>query len=358
MIEIQIKRNLPGFNLDVVVCVNQEILAILGPSGSGKTMTLRCIAGLDRPDEGFIKLNDRVLFDSESKINVPARARKIGFVFQNYALFPHLNVCENIAYGINSLEKNSADEKIEQLMQRMHIADLGHRYPHQLSAGQQQRVALARAIAPGPDVLLLDEPFSALDTPRRERLEYELLMLQQYYQGDILFVTHDLAQGYKLGSRIAVFNKGRIVQCGPKNEVIFNPADRSVARLTGVKNMMEGIVVEKMDRQNTRVKVPQLEKPLRVAGGNHVDSQVGQAVTIGIRPEYISIANGQQENIIPCNITQLITGVTDMHVHFNAVTDAEKKYTIEAKLPWSTAPEVSSCEKCYLYLPPEHLMIL
>jgi molybdate transport system ATP-binding protein len=180
--EVNIKRKLPGFTLDVSFCANQEILAILGPSGSGKTMTLQCIAGLTEPDEGYIKLNDKILFNSISKINLTPQMRKVGFVFQNYALFPHISVYDNIAFGIRHLPKSEIKERIFNLLNKMNINELAYRYPKQLSGGQQQRVALARAIAPEPDILLLDEPFSALDTQVKERLEIELLSLQIFLQ--------------------------------------------------------------------------------------------------------------------------------------------------------------------------------
>jgi molybdate transport system ATP-binding protein len=181
LLEVAITRTLPEFRLDIKLSVNREILSVLGASGSGKTMTLLCIAGLLRPDQGFIRLNGRTLFSSESKIALPPQKRKIGFVFQNYALFPHLTVEENIAYGIGNLTKKEQAKKVAELLEIIHIPGLKKRYPAELSSGQQQRVALARAVAPEPEALLLDEPFSALDSFRRERLEFELLNLQKYY---------------------------------------------------------------------------------------------------------------------------------------------------------------------------------
>ena len=139
--------------------MDQEIMAILGPSGCGKTMTLKCIAGLMTPDQGKIILNEQALFDSQQGINLPARERNIGFLFQNYALFPHLTVHENIAFGIKSLPAAQRNERVQQLLSKVRMERFGHRYPAQLSGGQQQRVALARALAPEPEVLLLDEPF-------------------------------------------------------------------------------------------------------------------------------------------------------------------------------------------------------
>jgi molybdate transport system ATP-binding protein len=150
MLEVRLKKKLPGFSLDVSFSANHEILAILGPSGSGKTMTLQCIAGLLKPDEGYIKLNDKVLLDSDKGTNLPAQMRKVGFVFQNYALFPHLTVNQNIGYGIRHLPAQEINNRVTELLDKMNIQKLGHRYPKQLSAGQQQRVAVARALATEP----------------------------------------------------------------------------------------------------------------------------------------------------------------------------------------------------------------
>lgn len=357
MLEVKIKRALDGFNLDVAFSVNKEILSILGPSGSGKTMTLLCIAGLIKPDEGYIKLNGRVLFDSDNDICLPAQIRKIGFVFQNYALFPHLTIADNIAYGIRHLSRQVIKDRVAQLLDKIHISGLGHRYPGELSSGQQQRVALARAIAPDPEVLLLDEPFSALDTPRRERLEYELLALHQFYKGDILFVTHDLAQGYKLSARLAIYESGRMVQCDSKHEVISAPNNRTVARLIGVKNILEGHIV-RIDHPNVWVSVPELGEPLRVDTGKHMNVSIDQQVTIGIRPEYIRVADIQGENTISCQVGRLVEGVAIVHCHFHADCDVNRRYRFEVNLPASIIQTIPEGRPCYLRLPPERLVIV
>ncbi len=357
MLEVKVKRALEGFDLDVAFSVNQEILSILGPSGSGKTMTLMCIAGLIRPDAGNIRLNGRVLFDSENGICLPARMRKIGFVFQNYALFPYLTVAENIAYGIQNLSKQAIRDKVAQLLEIIHIPDLSHRYPRELSSGQQQRVALARAIAPEPEVLLLDEPFSALDTPRRERLEYELLALQQFYKGDILFVTHDLAQGYKLGSRIAVYEAGRVVQCDSKHKVIASPANRTAARLTGVKNLMEGHIT-RIENSDVWALIPELGEPLRVVTEKATNISTNQPVTIGIRPEHIQITDHPGENMVLATLKRAVEGVTVINCYFRASTDAAPRHELEASLSKSDALHIQEGQSYYLYLPPERLAII
>jgi molybdate transport system ATP-binding protein len=357
VLKVKVKKSFPGFSLEVDFSVNEEILAILGPSGSGKTMTLKCIAGLLPPDEGHIELNGKVLFDSASRINLPPQQRKIGFVFQNYALFPHLTVNENTAYGIRHRPRHEVNARVSLLLEKMHIPGLGERYPRQLSSGQQQRVALARALSHEPEVLLLDEPFSALDTPRRERLELELLALQHFYRGDILFVTHDLAQGYKLGSRMAVYEAGRLVQLDSKHNVIASPTNRTAARLTGVKNLIEGHVTRIKDSE-VWVMVPELKEPLRIMAEKAKNITPNQPVTIGIRPEYIQITDHPGENTILGMLSRIVEGVTTISYYFRAHTDAAARYELEASLAKPGAPDILEGQSYYLYLPAERLVII
>jgi len=356
MLEVKVKKSLRGFNLDVDFSVDQEILAILGPSGAGKTMTLQCIAGLMKPDEGYIRLNDTILLDTSRKIDIPARRRSVGFVFQNYALFPHMTVADNIAYGIHHLQKEEQRQRVSALLEIMRMRDLGHRYPGQLSAGQQQRVALARAIAPEPQVLLLDEPFSALDSQVKERLELELINLQEFYKGNILFVTHNLAEGYKLASRIAVYESGRVVQCDTREHVIESPSSRIVARLTGVRNMMRGVITSVGDR-SIQVKVPELGGILRVS--TSADGLgINQEVTVGIRPEYVRLIDEPRENTYRCRADRVIEGVSLVECFFHADTSTSDGHWIEVSYHKTHMPQVCQGHECYVYLPPEHITLI
>jgi molybdate transport system ATP-binding protein len=357
MLEVRVKRKLSGFTLDVAFSVNQEILAILGPSGSGKTMTLQCIAGLLRPDEGYVKLNDKVLLDSANGINLPAPLRKVGFVFQNYALFPHLTVDQNIGFGIRHLPRKEIKEKVTGLKDKMNIQKLGDRFPKQLSAGQQQRVAVARALAPEPEVLLLDEPFSALDSLVKERLQLELQTLQRFFKGNTLFVTHDLAEGYKLSSKIAVFESGRIVQHDLKENVIACPSNHTVARLVGFKNLMEGRVVEVRDSQ-ALIAVPDLGGPVRAIYQNHRNLVADQHVTVGIRPEYIRLQEQPGENIFLSTVDRVVEGVTanNYYFHVNSVGATRHYIMVISSTPDSSF--LRQGQSSYLYLPPEHVVII
>ncbi len=357
MLEVDIKKFLPGFKLDVNFSINQEILAILGPSGSGKTMTLQCIAGLIQPDEGYIKLNDKVLLNSARGIRLKPKARGVGLVFQNYALFPHLTAEDNIAYGINYLPKVELKTRVSELMEKMHITGLGHRYPRQLSAGQQQRVALARAIAPEPEALLLDEPFSALDSQVKERLELELMNLQNFYNGNILFVTHDLSEGYKLASKIAIYESGHIVQCSDKNRVIESPNNRTVARLTGVRNIMRGSI-ETISGSTVRLTVPELSGSLNITISETAGFAVKQNVTIGIRPEYIHIVDRPGENTFQCYVDRIVDGVSLINCYFFTRGENADRHWIEVSLHKMHAPLINEGHDCYLYLPPEYVVII
>lgn len=187
---VKIFKHLAEFDLDVEFEVNQKVMGLMGASGSGKSMTLKCIAGIETPDKGKIILNDKVLFDSEKKINIPIQKRNVGYLFQNYALFPNMSVHDNIMCGLKAHKISDMEEKIDTVLKQFHITELKERYPNQLSGGQKQRVALARLVAYDPDVLLFDEPFSALDEDLKEGLMKELKSVLSVDK-PVIFVSHN-----------------------------------------------------------------------------------------------------------------------------------------------------------------------
>ena len=235
-LEVAIEKKVSGFRLAVEFTTDGAPLGLLGPSGSGKTMTLRAIAGLETPDRGRIVLHGRVLFDSEQHIDVPARARRIGLLFQNYALFPHLTVAENVAFGLRDLPHVERNRRIAEQLAAAHLDNLSERYPATLSGGEQQRVALARALAIEPVALLLDEPFSALDTHLRSALERQLREMLASYSGSTLFVSHNLEEAYRVCEKLVVLAQGSVAAQGPKEEIFRHPPTLEVARVTGCKN--------------------------------------------------------------------------------------------------------------------------
>ena len=233
---LNIFKPLSGFALDVGFEIGSEVLGILGASGSGKSMTLGCIAGLETPNIGKIVVNGRVLFDSAKGINVPSKDRKIGFLFQNYALFPHLTVAQNIAFGLQHLSESEQTRRVTEQLILVQMSGLENRYPQELSGGQQQRVALARAIATSPELLLLDEPFSALDTHLRSQLERELMQTLANYDGITLFVSHNLEEVYRVCKNLLVLDEGRAIAFDTKEHIFDRPRNVTVAQLTGCKN--------------------------------------------------------------------------------------------------------------------------
>lgn len=210
MLEVQIYKKLAEFDLDVSFQVDDNILGFMGASGSGKSMTLKCIAGIETPDQGRIILNGRVLFDSEKKINVPIQKRNVGYMFQSYALFPNMNVYENISVGLRARKVKDVDIVVQKVMQQFRIFELASRYPKQLSGGQRQRVALARLMAYEPDVLLLDEPFSALDEDLKKDLLQELKSELQISK-PVIFVSHDKEEVNKLCDLKYKIKQGEII---------------------------------------------------------------------------------------------------------------------------------------------------
>ena len=210
MLEVQIYKKLAEFDLDVSFQVNDNILGFMGASGSGKSMTLKCIAGIETPDQGRIVLNNRVLFDSEKKINVPIQKRNVGYMFQSYALFPNMNVYENISVGLRARKVKDVDIVVQKVMKQFQIRELASRYPKQLSGGQRQRVALARLMAYEPDVLLLDEPFSALDEDLKEDLLRELKSELQISK-PVIFVSHNKEEVNELCDLKYKIKKGEII---------------------------------------------------------------------------------------------------------------------------------------------------
>lgn len=210
MLEVQIYKKLAEFDLDVSFQVDDNILGLMGASGSGKSMTLKCIAGIETPDQGRIVLNGRVLFDSEKKINVLIQKRNVGYMFQNYALFPNMNVYENISVGLRARKVKDVDIVVQKVMQQFRIFELASRYPKQLSGGQRQRVALARLMAYEPDVLLLDEPFSALDEDLKKDLLQELKSELQISK-PVIFVSHDKEEVNELCDLKYKIKQGEII---------------------------------------------------------------------------------------------------------------------------------------------------
>jgi molybdate transport system ATP-binding protein len=224
-----------------------SVLILFGPSGSGKTTVLRCLAGLEWPDDGTIQFDGEPWLDVPGGIARSPQARALGYMSQDYALFPHCTVAGNLAFGLGDVSRAERLQRITETLKLLHIEDLANRHPGQLSGGQQQRVALARAIVRRPRLLLLDEPLSALDAPTRTRLCGELRSLLKRLAIPAMVVTHDWAEALALGDTMVVMNHGRVVQTGTPQEVFSRPLDAEVARVVGVETVLPGRVVEEAE---------------------------------------------------------------------------------------------------------------
>ena len=237
-LEVRIEKRLGNVLLKTEFVSEGEPTALLGASGCGKSLTLRCIAGIVRPDSGRIVLNGRVLFDSDLKIDLPPQKRRVGYLFQNYALFGNMTAEQNIACGIHT-EKNRKVKKelVAAMIERMQLAGLEKHKPHQLSGGQQQRVALARILIGKPEIVLLDEPFSALDSYLRDQLLTEVKKLLEGFGQEMVLVTHNRDEAYTMCSKLLVMEKGKICDKGDTKEVFANPQSIPAAVLTGCKNI-------------------------------------------------------------------------------------------------------------------------
>ena len=330
-----------------------EMLTLLGPSGCGKTTTLRCVAGLERPDEGDIVIDGKSML---SQGFVEPSKRGIGMVFQNYAVWPHMKVYNNIVYGLKlqRLSKQSIKEKAQKVLKLVGLDGLEDRYPSQLSGGQQQRVALARALVSNPKVLLLDEPLSNLDAKLREELRFEIKSLVRRMGITSVYVTHDQAEAMVISDRVAVMESGNVVQIGPPEEIYEKPANRFVADFIGTMNFMPGEIVEVVLNSNEAyVRTEFCEKMLSTMPDAGTVKPGGK-VFASIRPEDVEIiADSPQakENLFKGTIVHRAY-LGNFLYFFVSVKDTMIRVQVPHHVPQEEGQEV------YLYLNPQKCMIL
>jgi molybdate transport system ATP-binding protein len=283
---VDITKKYKNFLLSVKFETSDITTAILGASGCGKSMTLNSIAGIITPDSGRIVLNEKVLFDSKMNINLPPQKRKVGYLFQNYALFPNMTVEQNIGIGMK-LNKSRKAAQRKELINAFCLNGLEKQYPSQLSGGQQQRVALARIMASDTDVLLLDEPFSALDSYLKEQLEEQLLELIKDYKKPIIMVTHDRNEAYRICHNLMIMDHGQIVCSGQQKSIFRNPEFLVAARLTGCKNLSkaEKISEHEIYASNWNVKL-------------YVEQPIPDNIShVGIRAHYLQAISEKKDNL-------------------------------------------------------------
>jgi len=346
---VDIKKKLPGFNLNVCFKAGQDVMGLLGASGSGKSMTLRCIAGIEKPEKGRIVLNGRVLFDSDKRINIPSRERKVGYLFQNYALFPNMTIEENIGFALNKLPKEKRISVIKEKIEMIKLEGLESRYPSQLSGGQQQRVALARALVIEPEILLLDEPFSALDDHLRNVLAKQLLDTLSNYHGVTLFVTHNMEEAYKICKDLVVLKNGNVEAKGEKEEIFRKPPTISTAKLTGCKNYSKAQYIS----QN---KLYAVDWGVSLNVKDTLDKNVEH---VAIRAHYIEKAeDNDNENVFTCWPSFVSEGPFRVTIYLRIGKEVKNKedYHLQwdvSKEKWQVLKEIIPLK---IHLKPDKLM--
>lgn len=340
-LEWTLEKQLDAFPLRLNLTSGSRRLGILGASGCGKSMTLKMVAGVVTPDRGRIVLDDRVFYDSREKINLPPKDRKVGYLFQNYALFPAMTVEQNIAAGLR-LPKAQRRERVSALIRRFRLEGLEHSYPGQISGGQQQRTALARMMGAEPETILLDEPFSALDLALRETVQGELLAFLADYPGQAVMVSHSLEELYRFSDWLAVMDRGNVLTCGPRDRVFSQPGSVPAARLLGCDNILP---IQRIDDHHVRLAAWDLmlvtAEPVPLS-----------AAALGIRAQDLLPASGPGENCIPV----LCQGRVE--TPFRRRTCLVPSDAPESASLWWEQNRGDGQSPQWLYLPPQALMPL
>ena len=342
-LEVSIRKALPGFTLDVEWSAGDGVAVLFGPSGSGKTLTLQCLAGLVRPDGGRVVVDGHVLFDAATGVDVPPQQRRVGYVFQGYALFPHLTVRDNVGFGLRDRSRSERRQKEDEVLARLSLEAFAERSPRELSGGQRQRVALGRALATDPALLLLDEPLSALDLPLRQALRDELRGLLAGWGTVAVLVTHDLTEAYRLGDRIVVYEEGRVIQEAPRAELLWQPSSRSVARIMGIRNIVQGVTLKATpDRIQFRWR-GQLLEAVNSPTRSYLPGP-DTPLAFFIRPEYVRLIRKDRGRVDAAHHMNLMSGTVVREVDFGTSwtlfirldepgTPAQGDYDLELEVP-------------------------
>jgi len=345
-LEVSIQKKLRAFTLDASFTVENEVFALLGASGCGKSMTLKCIAGLETPDNGRIALNGRVLYDRAQGINLPPQKRHIGYLFQDFALFPNMTIAENIAFAARGT-KEEKNQLVEENLRRFGLTEQRGARPAELSGGQQQRAALARILASDAELLLLDEPFSALDSYLRWQLELELRDVLKQYEGTALFVSHDRGEVYRLADRAGVIDRGRLQSVQETRQLFAAPGTVAATVLTGCKNISHA---QKKGAQ--LIYASDWNLPLHTAA--IVPDEVSAAAIRAHFLEARSFAD-EADNTFPMEILQVIEDTFSIILMTRPLgTDARP---IRWEIQKATWAEIKG-RPLYLHFPPDKIMLL
>lgn len=341
---VDIEKKLGSFTLSVKLDAVDETIALLGASGCGKSMTLKCIAGIEHPDRGRIVVDDVVFFDSEKGIDLTPQERRTGFLFQNYALFPNMTVWQNVLCGaVREKDKKRRRERAEEILESFGLGDLNNRYPAQLSGGEQQRVALARILVSEPRILLLDEPFSALDSHLRFRLEREVRRVIRDFGKTVVLVSHDRDEVFRMAERAAILKDGQVEAIGPKKDVFAAPGTVQAAMLTGCKNISR---LQKISERRVKALDWGMELTL--------NRDAGDASFVGIRMHDVTPGTG--ENTFLCTLAEEIENPFSF-VAMLSPKGAEGYTPIGLETDKDTWQSLRA-ETVTVHLPPEKLLLL
>lgn len=347
-VSIDIEKDFKGFSLRVKFDSTCATMGILGASGSGKSITLRCIAGIETPDRGRIVVNGRTIFDSDQKINLKPQQRRIGYLFQNYALFPTMTVKENIACGYRGKDKQERDKKVQDYITRYHLEGLEDHLPSQLSGGQQQRVALARMMTGEPEMILLDEPFSALDGYLKDVLQRDMQTFLKDYPGDMLLVTHSRDEAFRFCDQLILLKDGKTLTIGNTRQIFEDPGLIEAARLTGCKNYS---AAERIDSHH----IFAADWGISLRTVQQVPTDISW---VGIRGHWLKPREEDGENCMPVKVTEYIETTFEHQclVQNPRMKDGGSLWWMRPKNSFEEDPGKNL--PAYLYLPPEHLMLL
>jgi molybdate transport system ATP-binding protein len=342
-LEVSIRARLADFTLDVAWTAGDGVSVLFGPSGSGKTLTLQCLAGLARPEAGRIVVDGHVLFDGVAGVDVAPQSRRVGYVFQGYALFPHLSVRANVAFGLRDRSPAERARRTVEVVERLGLGGLEERLPHELSGGQKQRVALGRALAIEPAFVLLDEPFSALDLPLRRALRDQLQVILKDWQVPAVLVTHDFSEAYQLGDQVIVYEAGRVRQAAPRGELLRRPASESVARILAFRNILRGEVSEATTDHIRLAWRGQILEAANVPGHPYLPPR-GTSVAFFVRPEDLRLIRKDGPPPDPAHHTNILSGSVIREVDFGVTrtlmmrldapgAPAQDEYDLEIEVP-------------------------
>ncbi len=356
MLQVRLKHAFParpgsrGFSLDLAFEARPGVTVLFGPSGSGKTLTLDSIAGFATPTAGRILLDDSILFDGETRVNLPPQARRCGYVFQNYALFPHMTLADNLAFAAHALPPRERARQVKDSLEQFQLTDVAARRPGELSGGQKQRGSIARALLRAPRMLLLDEPAQGLDAPLRQELYSILRSVRAQYETPIVLVTHSLEECFELGDSLQLISEGHIIQSGTPRQVLDHPASPEAARLLGVYTLLPA-EIRALDpgRQTSRIRC--LDHDLN--GPYYPSHFIGDRITLCLLPSVLRALprfGAPAENQIPATLERVAERPHSVILHF-----AEG---LSVEMPRSAYEPLRQTREWLIEFPPAALRIL